>query len=139
MDDLTNEYPEVFMNIEMNVIEYCKAHREIVDYHINKVYEGIQRTFEKEVQGRKPPRLRWKDNEEGLYDLVMGICEVMMGEGEPLETEDGEPIEVVETPLSKELMINIMKRLRSSVSLWTGSAYGRRGYIDYISRTMGLE
>lgn len=133
MTELTDDYPEVFMNIEMNVVDYCQRHREIVDYHINKVYDGVQRTLEKELQGKNPPRLRWKGNEEELYNMVMGICEVMMGEGEPLETEDGEPIEIVEEPLPKELFVQVMKRLQSSVRLWNDS-YGRRGYIDYITR-----
>ncbi|MDQ7035343.1 MAG: hypothetical protein Q9P01_11055, partial [Anaerolineae bacterium] len=48
--------------------------------------------------------------------------------------EDDEPI--IET-ISKETMVKIMRRLRRSINTWSGSnAYGRRGYLNYISQFM---
>jgi hypothetical protein len=157
-DNLTEEYQHIFMSIELNVVSKCRQYTDLVDHNIDKVYEAVQRTLEKELQSRNPPTYRWKGHEEELFNAVEGMARVLIGEDslvEYLESEsdiddaetltpdesaiveeddEGEDEIEVET-VSKEIMVKIMKRLRSSVKTWTGSsAYGRRGYIDYISR-----
>ena len=105
------------------------------DHQVDKVYEAIERILEKQLQGKNLPKLRWKDNEEGLFHLLMAISELLMGE--TLKTQEGEDFDLPTEPISRELLIKIMKRLRSSVKLWTGSsAFGRQGYLNYISKFM---
>jgi hypothetical protein len=162
MDNLTDEYQHIFMNIELNVVMVCRKYTELVDHNIDKVYEAVQRTLEKELQGKNPPKYRWKGHEEDLFEAVEGMTRVLLGEDSLVEyvksdedtthdaeatvddevedddeadDDDDDEIEVETVP--KEVMVKILKRLRSSVHTWTGSsAYGRRGYIDYISNFM---
>ena len=132
-DDLTSEYENIFMTIEKNVVDTCRKYSDLVDHNIDKVYEAVQRTLEKELQGKNPPTYRWKGHEEELFYTVDALVHLFLGD-EALEITDADSEIEVET-VSKETMVKILKRLRSSVKTWTGSsAYGRRGYIDYISR-----
>jgi len=131
-DDLTTIYQDIFHNIELNVVTFYREHPDLVDHQVDKIYEALQRTFEKELQGKKPPRLRWKGAEEELFMRLMALSELIMGN--TLETEDGEPVELPVEPISKELLVKIFKRLRSSINLW--SERGRRGYLDYIINFM---
>jgi hypothetical protein len=131
--DLTDEYQGIFMTIELEVVNTYRNNPELVDHNVDKVYEGLHRTFEKELQGKNPPRLRLNDLEEALHDRLTGLCEIFLGDGE-LKNEDGEDIDLPMEPISKEVIVKILKRLRSSIKTW--SSYGRRGYLEYISRFM---
>jgi hypothetical protein len=124
----------ILLSIESTVMGFYREHNDLVDHNINKVYEAIYRKFEKELQGRNPPKLRLKGLEEELYERMLAICLIMIGE-EPIEDEDGNESYVGE--VSKELMIACIKRLRNSIKTWTGKAYGRRGYLDYVRRFIG--
>jgi hypothetical protein len=124
----------ILLSIESTVIRFYHDHNELVDHNVNKVYEAIHRKFEKELQGKNPPKLRLKGLEEELHETLLAICLIMIGE-ESVEGEDGEESYVGE--VSKELMIACIKRLRSSIKTWTGKAYGRRGYLDYVRRFIG--
>lgn len=122
------------LSIESTIMRFYREHNDLVDHNVNKVYEAVQRRFEKEVKGKNPPKLRLKGLEEELYESLLGICQILIGE-EPVEDEGGEEVYVGEA--SKETMIACIKRLRSSIKTWTGNAYGRRGYLDYVSRFVG--
>jgi hypothetical protein len=135
MPDLAQEYPDIFYNLELQVVNYYRAHPTLTDYQVDKVYEGLERTLEKELQGKHPPKLRWKDAEERLFIQLQEIGNWLLGDS--LTTKDGEPFPPPDEPISKELLVKIIKRLGSSVKVWTGSSgYGQRGYLDYISNFM---
>lgn len=119
----------ILMSIESVVISYYRDHPDLVDHNVDKVYEAIQRTYEKELKGKKPPKLRLKDLEVELHEDVLSVCMIMLGE-ETVEDEEGNDITVGSA--SKETIIACMKKLRSSIKTWT-SSYGRRGYLDYVS------
>ncbi|MDQ7026799.1 MAG: hypothetical protein Q9P44_14720 [Anaerolineae bacterium] len=149
--DLTGEYQHIFMSIELNVTNFYRQHPNLVDHNIDKIFAGIQRTLEKELQNRKPPKLRWKGAEEDLFNQLMDLSRIVLGEEEFDIVKDGNEIDeddindedmdeddepIIET-ISKETMVKIMRRLRRSINTWSGSnAYGRRGYLNYISQFM---
>lgn len=128
-DDFFEANQGILMSIESVVISYYRDHPDLVDHNVDKVYEAIQRTYEKELKGKKPPKLRLKDLEVELHEDVLSVCMIMLGE-ETVEDEEGNDITVGSA--SKETIIACMKKLRSSIKTWT-SSYGRRGYLDYVS------
>lgn len=133
-DIFSEENQGILLSIESTVMGFYRENPDLVDHNVNKVYEAVQRRFEKEVKGKKPSKLRLKGLEEELHKEVLSICQIQIGE-ESIIDEDGEEVYVGET--SKETMIACMKKLRKSIKTWTGNAYGRRGYLDYVRRFIG--
>lgn len=152
-DAFFDEHQDILESIEMNVIAYYREHPSLTDYHVEKIYNGLQRTFEKELQDRKPPKLRFNELEQDLFDIIEDISRFFVGEAEveiheahdhAHETEeqivqnedeesDEELLDSIE-PVSKEVIVKAMKRLRGSIKTWTGKVQGKRGYLDYISQ-----
>ena len=133
-DDFIDENESSLLTIESAVMGFYRDYPDLVDHNVDKVYEAIQRTYEKELQGKNPPKLRLRDLEVELHENILGVCKVLMGE-ETVEDEEGNELTVGWA--TKETIIDCMKRLRSSIKTWTGKAYGRRGYLDYVSRFIG--
>ena len=130
-DEFFDANEGILLSIESMVISFYRDHSDLVDYNVDKVYEAIHRSYEKELKGKNPPKLRLKDLEVELHERILDICKVLIGE-ETVEDEDGN--EIIVGSASKETIIACMKRLRSSIKTWTGNAYGRTGYLDYVSR-----
>lgn len=149
-------YPEPFLDenhgtllsIESIVVAYYREHPNLSDSNVEKVYNSLQRVFDKEVQGKNPPKLRFNDLEQDLFDRIEAICRILVGDddAEPLSEDeqetvetDSEEIEALEIdPVPKDVMVKCMKRLRSSIKTWTGrNAYGRQGYLNYVSSFIG--
>jgi hypothetical protein len=111
-DPFIDGHENILLSIESAVMGFYRKHPDLVDYNVDKVYEAIQRAFEKELQGKNPPKLRLKGLEEDLHENILGIYNVMIGE-ETVEDEQGNEITIGSA--SKEIIINCLKRLRKSI------------------------
>lgn len=145
-DPFFDEHQGILQSIETNVVAYYREHPELTDYNVEKVYTGLQRTFEKEIQDRKAPKLRFNELEKRLFDMIEGISRFFVGEKGLLPhkeqdgfAEDEESDEILldsGESVSKEVIVKALKRLRGSIKTWTGKVRGQRGYLDYISQFM---
>lgn len=148
-DPFFDEHQGILQSIEMNVVAYYREHPELTDYNVEKVYNGLQRSYEKEIQDRKAPKLRFNEMEQDLFNKIENISRFFVGEvdlqqvrdqdSEDSEHEDEASDEdepgLIE-PVSKEVIVKALKRLRGSIKTWTGKVRGQRGYLDYISQFM---
>ncbi|GAB5493626.1 MAG: hypothetical protein Phog2KO_38410 [Phototrophicaceae bacterium] len=132
-DSFLDENQFILMAIESQVTNYYAEHPELVDYNVEKVYNSIQRVFEKEIQDKNPPKLRLKPREQELYDRIENVCRLYTGE-QTIESEEADIDDILAShPVAKDTIVKCMKRLRSSIKTWTGNVYGQRGYLDYVS------
>lgn len=144
-DPFFDEHQDILQSFEMNVVAYYREHPGLTDYNIEKIYNSLQRIYEKEIQDRKPPKLRFNDLEQGLFDMLESISRFFVGEEEvelhrshDHDSEDGEH-EIEEQDdneesdeelldsiehVSKEVIVKAMKRLRGSIKTWTGKVRG---------------
>jgi hypothetical protein len=131
--DVTPDHLDILQNIELTVVQIYREHEELADHNVNKVAEGLIRLYQAEIKGRKTPTLRFSELEQQLFEGVKAICEWRLGRESIAgitETDDEEdPISV--EPVSLEIMIACLKRIRRSVLLWTKER-GKRGYLEYI-------
>lgn len=132
----------ILMAIESQVTITYRQNPELVDNNVEKVYNSLQRVFDKEVKERDAPKLRFTPLEQDLYDRIDTVCRLYTGEqlldSKALDVEDEDDLELDfnPNPVSKTIIIQCMKRLRSSIKTWSGNTYGIRGYLDYISQFM---
>jgi hypothetical protein len=131
LDDFFNTFEHILLSIEVRVADiYREEEGRLADHNVRKVYDGLIRIYEKEKQGKKPPRLKFTELEQPLFDSIHTTCEINLGRHESL-AELGDDIEIETIEL--EDMITCLKRLRSSLDFWNKD-YGRYGYLDYITK-----
>jgi len=67
-----------------------------------------------------------------VYEAVQMMCEWRLGKEDIFQTETGEPGPQPE-PVSIEVIIACLKRIRKSVERWNREG-GRQGYLTFIER-----
>jgi hypothetical protein len=122
LDPFLEEHSDKLKPIEQAVLMYFRSHRHLVDHNVDKIYEAIQRHYEKLLQGKNPPSLRLNADEEALHKEILPLALSLFAAEDDKENQ--------------ELLIKAMKILRRSIHTWTGSAYGRQGYLNYIDRML---
>jgi hypothetical protein len=142
LDDFLEEHQVILQTIELNVVMYYRKHPNLVDYNVEKIYNSIQRTFEKEIQEKNPPNLRLTPFEQALFDAVEYMCRIFVGDeefklsAENRTSDDEIPEQALIDPVPKEVIVQSMKWVRRSINTWTGKVHGKQGYLDYISQSM---
>jgi len=129
-EDVLEKYQDVLHFIEDAIVSYYHKHPELTDHNVDKVYEAVFRVMQNEQRDKKPPRLKLTELEAGLHEGVLKSARWLVGEGTMLD-ESGEAVEINYMP--KDDMIACLKRLRSSIKLWT-TDYGRQGYLEFIKK-----
>lgn len=101
-----------------------------MDSNVDRAIEALERTYLGEARGKKPtvppnPVMR------EVYESVQAMCDWRLGRS-CLEVEEGEPGPNLE-PVSHEVILACLKRIRKSIRLWTKEAR-RQGYLNYIDQ-----
>jgi hypothetical protein len=126
-----DEYMGVLQNLEFAIVEVYNEHPDLTDFHVDKALESLLRLYQAEKKERAAPVFKFGELDQQVYQTVGEICRIHLGRSEPSREERKilEPIRI----LSVDEIILCLKRLRSSLSLWT-KEFGRRGYLDFISQ-----
>ncbi len=128
-DPIAEEYADVLQNLEFAVVLLYRQHPELLDHQVNKVIEGLERSYTTEMNGRKAPNLRLAPLEAELFDKLKVLCDWRLGRA--TQSEAGLPEEV--EALDVDEIILCLKRILRSIKLWT-KEYGMRGYLDYVNQ-----
>jgi hypothetical protein len=128
-DDFFNQFGDVLQNIEFAVIETYRAHPELTDVNVDRVYENLQRTYQNELKNRAAPKANFSALEQKLFQNVREMCEYRLGRGESSQSDKfrGQFHAILLPDL-----ITCLKRLRRSIEFWTGKNGGIRGYLNYV-------
>lgn len=117
---------DVLQNIEFAAIQVYRAHPELTDYEVDKAYEALERRYKAEERGRRLPTIRLDGLSKEVHDVVETMCEWRLG-----RPPEGSELPPIDEPLTPDLLVQCLKYLRKSVSLWTEEG-GRQGYLQYI-------
>jgi hypothetical protein len=88
-DSVSEQHEDVLQNIEFVIMTFYRQHPELTDHNVNKVYEGLERTYKAASAGKTPPTLRFTPLEQPLCDEVKAICEWRMGRGDSTRRMEG--------------------------------------------------
>jgi len=128
---IEEEYPDVLQNIEFRVIRLYRAHPEMTDYAVLRIYEALAQLYSAEMTGRPPKPIEAEGLEAELFEGVKQMCELRLGRASlpaDLDVEEGTEFE----PIEVETLVRCLKRLVNSVSHWTRLG-GRQGYLNFVS------
>jgi hypothetical protein len=125
-----DQYEDVLHNIEHIILALYRQAPDITDHTVDKAMEGLLRRYQMEQKGRPTPPSKLNEIEAQLYEGVEVVCEIALNRLEAAN-RDALAVPTMQT-ITLEELIACLKRIRSSISLWTKD-YGRRGYLDFIA------
>ena len=120
------EHIEILQNLEWSILTVSVAHPDLTDYQVDAALEALGRTYARE--GRGQPVLPKNELAKAVYEAVRQTSEWRLGR-EQVVDDSGQPMSV--DPVSIEVILACLKRLRKSVNYWNKES-GTRGYLDYI-------
>ena len=125
------EFENVMMNIEMQVVDIARQNPKMTDWDVEKVYNALLKKYRAILKGRDVKEVSLGAPSDDLYFQVESVCDWLTGDA-GFQNKDGDDVELGLEKVSHEDMVACLKRLRKSLKMWTKEG-GRAGYINYIS------
>jgi hypothetical protein len=130
IQNVEEEYTDILQNLEMAIIQVYRDNETLMDANVDNALEALERTYVGELRGRAavvPPNPVTRS----VYENVKTMCEWRLGRAS-FKTKEGQPGPTM-PPVSHEVILACLKRLRKSLRLWTKEG-GRQGYLHYIDQ-----
>ena len=122
--NVEEDYLDVMQNIEASIVAVHLQHRNLTDADTLACIEGLIRRYTAEARGKAKPVVTLNGLANDVNEKVELICEFRLGR----VTLEKQP--VIE-PLTLDVMVLCLKRIRKSIEFWTKKD-GRQGYLNYI-------
>ena len=122
--NVEEDYLDVLQNIEASIVAVHLQHRNLTDADTLACIEGLIRRYTAEARGKAKPVVTLNGLANDVNEKVELICEFRLGRG----TLEKQP--VIE-PLTLDVMVLCLKRIRKSIEFWTKKD-GRQGYLNFI-------
>ena len=123
-----DEHQDILQNIESAIVGVYHQHPDLTDFQVDSAMEALGRTYL-----RNAAILPKNDLAKEVYQAMKAMCDWRLGR-ETVVDEDEQPMGV--EPVSMDVILSCLKRLRKSVSTWNKQG-GTRGYVDYIHQFIG--
>lgn len=129
-DEFFERYGDVLQNIEFAIVSVYRERPELADSNVDRVLENLVRIYTAESRQRPVPNVKLNELDTPCFDRVREMCEWRLGRAEGPQSK-GKPARL--EPKSFDEIVACLKRIRSSVKLWTNKG-GRQGYLEYVSQ-----
>ncbi len=124
-----DEYQAILQNIEMAIHQVHEEHPQLTDYQVDAAIEALGRSYARE-EINKPASLPKGELAKEVYEAVKLVCDWRLGR-QQLVDEEEQPISI--EPLTIDVILACLKRIRKSVKMWNKEA-GSQGYLNYIGQ-----
>jgi hypothetical protein len=124
---------DILQNIEAAIHYFHVDNPELTDYDVDRALEMLVRAYQGEARGKKPTPPRSHLGFQ-VYEAARRACEIRLGRA-PIPPDLQQLGEGEMKPVTLDIIIQALKRIRKSIALWTKEA-GRQGYLNYISQFM---
>jgi hypothetical protein len=127
--EFTARYSDDLENIEYAIVAYYREHPELADSNVDRVLDLLARVYAAEANQRQAPPVKLSALDQALFDRIRAVCEWRLGRGTAPSKPRGEN---KPQPKAPEEITACLKRVRSSIRLWT-KELGRQGYLGWIT------
>ncbi len=125
------EFENVMINIEIQVITVSNEYPELSDAGVERVYNALLSKYKAIGRGKEPKEPSFRSEaEQELFALIDTVSDLFTGVDKESELAD---VFEGQDEVSAENMAAIFKRLRKSLRTWTKQG-GSKGYIYYIAQ-----
>lgn len=126
-----DEYPDVFRSLEAGIVGVFRADPELLDAHVDRALESLQRVYLAEIRGRAAPPLSLSPRAAPIYAAIRSLGDWWLGREVIVDAEG-----VAQAPsrqLDPATLVTCLKRLRQVAAQWTKQD-GRQGYLTRLAR-----
>jgi hypothetical protein len=123
---LTEEHSDVLQNIEFAIVQTWKQYPSMTNYNVMRAYDAAVDYYRAQARGQTPKPVNLGGVEATLWEGIRQTCEWRLG-------KEARPDQPAPEPVSLDVMVACLRRLRKSVDFWTEQG-GRQGYLDYIKQ-----
>ncbi len=132
--DVVEEYQDILNNIEFAVVSAHRRQPMLVDFDVENALSALMAHYQAQSQNREARLPNLNDRAKEVYSLVEAMCDWRLGNEAHL-SEDMKARGPRMEPVSSDVIIACLKRIRKSVQRWNKEG-GRQGYLTFIERFM---
>ena len=130
--NVEEKYPDLLQNIEFVIVSIFRREPMLVDFDVENAVNELARKYQAQAQGHEPRMPKLNERAKEVYDSVETICEWRLGH-EALMSEEMKARGPRLEPVSLDVIVACLKRIRKSVQTWNKQG-GRQGYLTFIQR-----
>ncbi|MBW4620719.1 MAG: hypothetical protein KME17_15365 [Cyanosarcina radialis HA8281-LM2] len=132
--NVEKDYEDVLHNLESAIVRYYREHPDLIDAEVDSALDWLAKNYSRPTPGRSSAASMPRGMTGEVTAAVFAICQWRLGlEALPAIDERGNPVELEIESLSPTEIVACLKRLKSSVKLWTKKG-GRQGYLNFIKQ-----
>ena len=126
------EYPDVLQNIESAIVSVFRQEPLLLDFDVENAVSALIAHYQAQTLNREPRRPNLNERARRVYDAARAMCDWRLGYS-TLESADRAPDGARSEPVSLDVMIACLKRIRKSVQRWNKEG-GRQGYLTFVQQ-----
>ncbi len=126
-NDPFDEHLDILQNIEFAIVSVYRRNRNLTDHNVDMALEALLKKYR--VKKTFPPQSPLTLE---VFEAAQSMCDWRLGEAD-LEDDSGLTSDLPLEPVSREIIVACLQRLRKSVRTWTKQG-GRQGYLNYIDQ-----
>lgn len=132
MTGFKEDNQDVLQNIEFAIVRVYRRNSDLVDYDVEKALSVLISNYHRQLQNQasKAPRMNTITRE--VYEAMKAMYEWRLGR-EALVSEENQSQMMIPDPISVDVIIASLKRIRKSVQKWNKRG-GRQGYLQFIDQ-----
>ncbi len=130
--NVEQDYTDVLQNIEFAIVSVHNEHPLLVDFDVENALNALINRYYAESTQHAPRPVNLNERARLVSERVEAMCEWRLGR-DSLITEEGAPLEGGPAPVTLDVILACLKRIRKSVQRWNKEG-GRQGYLTFIGR-----
>ncbi len=130
--DVEEQYLDVLQNIEFAIVKVHSEQPALVDFDVETALNALINYYQAQSGGSSGRPIRLNERSQAVYEAVKMMCEWRLG-NETLISADKHQRPLSLVPVSLDVIIACLKRIRKSVQRWNREG-GRQGYLTFIAR-----
>ena len=130
--DVEKDHLDVLQNIEFAIVSVHQRQPALVDFDVDAALNALMAYYQARAVGREARPVRLNERAQQVYEMMETMCEWRMG-NDVLVSKDMRKRGPQLTPVSVDVIIACLKRIRKSVEKWNKQG-GRQGYLTFVEQ-----
>jgi hypothetical protein len=130
--DVAKDYLDIMQNIEFAIMSVYRDNPLLVDFDVEAAINALISLYHAQPQGHEPRRPNLNERATLVYERVQAMCDWRLGR-EDFVTADGSEDVPPPEPVTLDVIVACLKRIRKSVQRWNKEG-GRQGYLTFVGR-----
>jgi hypothetical protein len=130
--DVEEEHLDILQNIEFAIMSVYRDNPLLVDFDVEAAINALISLYHAQAQNHEARRTNLNERATLVFERVGAMCDWRLGR-EGFVTADGSEDVPPPEPVTVDVILACLKRIRKSVQRWNKEG-GRQGYLTFVGR-----